>query len=194
MQETKILQIGETSLRRPSLNVLDILSDSSQRNIQILVEAHKERKGVGIAAPQIGIQQRIFLTELPLGPTRPLNQTDEMRIYINPIITKYSEHLSELYESCLSVGDGNFCLPIVRPQIITLEAFNEHGKKFEITTDGFLDRVIQHEYDHLEGLLFIDKEVDIKRAISIGHYRKLSSENPEYVQARTINFKEFRYY
>jgi peptide deformylase len=192
MNQTKILQIGEISLRKPCLKVLDILSEDCQRNIQILIETHKERKGVGIAAPQIGIQQRIFLTELPLGPNRPLNQTDEMRIYINPTIVKYSVQLSELYESCLSVGDGNFCLPIVRPKIITLEAYDENGKKFELTSDGFLARVIQHEYDHLDGILFIDKDVDIKRAISIDHYRKLSSEKTEYVQARTINVKEVR--
>lgn len=187
-----IIQIGEELLREKCNPVL--LSSINEPGVQALVEdlidTHRQRQGIGIAAPQIGINLRFFVTELPISPNRPESQSDELRIYFNPEITFRSDELVTMYEGCLSIADGNFCLPITRPKEITIEAYNKAGQKFKLHCDGLLARVIQHEYDHLEGILFIDKNVDIRKAVSISHSRTLSTTDKSIVKSRTITVKE----
>ncbi len=194
MPARKILQIGEESLRMPCNPVDDIMNVEVQNAIRDLIDTHHESNQIGLAAPQIGIQLRLFLTELSTGPNRTLEQSDPMRIYINPVITSFSSEMVELFEGCLSVAGGNFCLPVFRPRQITIEAFNEKGNKFTLTTNGLLARCIQHEYDHLEGVLIIDKALNLKMAISSDQYRIISKSRPDYIEARNINVKDVIYY
>lgn len=193
MAVKSILEIGEESLREKS-NLVDI-SNINTKDFQLLIEdlidTHKHRQGIGIAAPQIGINLRFFLTELPIGPNRPENQSDDLRIYINPVVTYKSTEKITLYEGCLSIADGNFCLPIIRPRELIVEAYDRTGSKFRIHCDGILARVIQHEYDHLDGILFIDKDVDVHRAISNKHSRDFSTKNESIKNLRMITIKNF---
>ncbi len=117
-----------------------------------MVSTCKTANGVGLAAPQIGQNLQlaiIYLEEMGL-PVFPI---------INPKIIKVSKETDEMEEGCLSLP--NVFGKVVRPKKITMEAYNLEGKKFEITDDTFLARVLQHEIDHLNQTLIADKFTEI---------------------------------
>lgn len=131
------------------------------------------RDGIGIAAPQIGEPLRIFLaSEEALRYDEVETMDEEARkvrvwehyVFINPVITNYSRKKSNEMEGCLSVP-GKFGT-VVRSEKVTIESYNEHGKKFTRGASKLFARLMQHEVDHLEGHLFTEKAtnlVDIKK-------------------------------
>ena len=102
--------------------------------------------GVGLAAPQVGISQRFFVC---------MADDDVKRVFINPQIIETSSELSDYEEGCLSIP--KLYEKITRPVEVTVQALNEKGKPFTLKADGLLARIIQHEYDHLDGILYIDR-------------------------------------
>lgn len=108
-----------------------------------------EKKGIGIAAPQIGISARFFVIDISEGRNSP-------QVFVNPEITYQSDTLVEDHEGCLSFPGLH--LRINRPDTVSIKALNENGEEVVIDkATGLLARVLQHEYEHLEGLLFIEK-------------------------------------
>ena len=110
-----------------------------------------DSKGVGIAAPQIGINKRLFLVVL---------DNERVELFINPVIVNKSEEVEEDTEGCLSVPD--YFGKVIRHKSITIKYFNGKEHKTETYID-FNARVIQHEYDHLDGILYIDKASEVKQ-------------------------------
>jgi peptide deformylase len=106
--------------------------------------------GVGLAAPQVGINQRFFIVELD----------NKYYIFINPKILQYSKELIDMEEGCLSVPDQAGV--VTRPEEIIIEAEGTNEKKFKLKAKGILARVIEHENDHLDGILFIDKAKSLR--------------------------------
>jgi len=119
-------------------------------------------KGVGLAAPQVGLSLRVFVTEV---------DGDKKRVFVNPEIVATSLELVEYEEGCLSFP-GLFFM-VKRPASLRIQAFNEKGKPFTVEAEEFLARVILHENDHLDGKLFIDRITPLKRERALLHYRKL---------------------
>ncbi|MCX7026060.1 MAG: peptide deformylase [Spirochaetes bacterium] len=119
-------------------------------------------KGIGLAAPQVGRSKRIFITEL---------DDDKKRIFVNPEIVATSPDLVEYEEGCLSFPGLYFM--VKRPASLRIQAFTEKGKSFTLEAEGLLARVILHEYDHLDGKLFIDRITPLKRERALLHFRKL---------------------
>jgi peptide deformylase len=105
----------------------------------------KKERGVGLAATQIGIETRVFVAQTKKG----------VEAFFNPVITKRSKHMVESHEGCLSVP-GIFGL-VERHRQIRATALNEKGQPVEIATSGLLSIIFQHEIDHLDGVLFIDR-------------------------------------
>ncbi|MEN9557651.1 MAG: hypothetical protein RL141_20 [Candidatus Parcubacteria bacterium] len=103
--------------------------------------------GVGLAAPQIGIQERIIAVQP--------SPRDPIAVYANPEIVKVSAAMQESEEGCLSVP-GIYGM-VDRHKRITVRAYNRHGRRIELDLSGFPAIVFQHEIDHLDGVLFIDK-------------------------------------
>lgn len=118
-----------------------------------MIETMRSANGVGLAAPQVDILQRIIVVE-------DLENSKSAFVLINPIIIK-KKGKSSFCEGCLSVPD--ITSDIIRPEFILVEALNIEGDKIKIDTGGFLARVIQHEVDHLDGTLFIDRIGFLKR-------------------------------
>ncbi len=106
--------------------------------------------GVGLAAPQVGLNQRFFIIELE----------NKYYVFINPTILKYSTEVIDMEEGCLSVPDQSGV--VSRPSELTLEAAGTNDKKFKLKATGALARIIQHENDHLDGILFIDRAKSLK--------------------------------
>lgn len=120
--------------------------------IEAMFETMHEGKGVGLAAPQIGELKRLFVCHAT---------DDKPRVFINPEIIATSEEQNIYEEGCLSIPD--VWADVLRPAWITVQARDENGKLFTLEATGFLARVIQHEIDHLNGVLFIDRINEKKR-------------------------------
>ncbi|MFI3256893.1 MAG: peptide deformylase [Spirochaetales bacterium] len=148
----KVLTLGEDILRQKAVDVEEI-NDEIRELIGNMFTTLYAENGIGLAAPQIGKSLRLFIIELD----------DEIkRVFINPQITATSQETSLYEEGCLSVpGVYN---QVERPVAVTVQASDENAKKFTLEADGLLARAIQHEYDHLEGILYIDRtDADFKQ-------------------------------
>ena len=113
--------------------------------------------GVGLAAPQIGISERILVTDI----VRDENEKPQPRIFVNPVILKSSGYNSAYEEGCLSLPD--FHVEIERPEWVQIQYLDEDNQLKEMRADGFLATVLQHEIDHLDGILLIDYVSPLKR-------------------------------
>jgi peptide deformylase len=142
---------GDKTLRQKAKSVKDI-NDKTRETIAEMQRLMMEDKGVGLAAPQIGLLQRIFITHA---------EGDQFRVFINPAIIWTSQEQVKYEEGCLSLP--GLWAEVIRPQSIKVQAWNEKGRAFTLEVSGMLARVIQHEYDHLEGVLFIDRLTEEKR-------------------------------
>ena len=141
----KIVQEGDPVLRKKAEAVKDPKSPEIKELIEDMVITMKETKGLGLAAPQVGHSLRLFT----------VNVENKVYIFINPEIKDFSGDSIPFEEGCLSVEKT--WGPVARPKKLTIKALDENGKPIKIRAKGLLARVIQHEMDHLNGTLFIDK-------------------------------------
>ena len=164
MSVRKILTVGAPSLRERSEEVTktQIRSPMMRRLVRDMTETLADAKGIGLAAPQIGEQLRVVLFDVPedngyVEGGQRLART----ICINPVVTVLDGPLAGFWEGCLSVpGKRGY---VERPQHIRLEFMDLAAKLRSMEFDGFLATVCQHEIDHLDGMLYIDrvKEPDL---------------------------------
>lgn len=149
METLEFLPTSAKSLRERSreLEVSEVTTPEFQAYLDALIQKMIEARGVGIASPQIG--RNIRAVVIQPAPT------DDPQVLINPVITKKSEALLESEEGCFSVP-GTYGL-VKRHKKVTVEALNRHGRRIEFEAKNFPAFVVQHEVDHLDGILFIDK-------------------------------------
>jgi peptide deformylase len=166
-------QIGNPIIRRKSKIVKNIKSKPIQKIVKDLIDSMRHHGLVGMAAPQIGHNLRIFVTEIRQTPTRKPKDLDSVRVFINPKIKKFSGKKIAGYEGCDSVGQPAALFgEVLRSESLEVNAVNEKGKSFALKTKGLLARIIQHEYDHLEGLVFLDHISNPKTLMSRSEYFK----------------------
>ena len=156
-----IYTLGEDVLRTKAEKITDF-----DQSLSILVDAMfdtmDEADGVGLAAPQIGVSKRIFLID---------TRKDKERIaFVNPVIIETSQNTVSYEEGCLSIP--TMYTQIVRPAEVTVQAQDVKGKSFVLKATGLLARAIQHEYDHLEGVLFIDRMEQQERDALVAAYQR----------------------
>jgi peptide deformylase len=173
---TEILQNGAPVLRKKAAEVPldDITSVKFKKILRDMADAlFSQDDGVAIAAPQIGQSLRIFLVakaalDMPenveerkqLGSRREVKQKAGYLTYINPVIIKLSREKALLDEGCLSVRP--LYGKVKRAKKASIRAYDENGKLCTRGASGLLAQIFQHECDHLEGVLFIDKATDLK--------------------------------
>ena len=119
---------------------------------QKMLDIIKQESGIGLAGPQIALMERVFVVN---------TGEDVPRIFINPSIIETSEEAAKYEEGCLSVP--KIWANVIRPKKVKVQAWNEKGRPFTLEAEGMLARVILHEYDHLEGVLFLDRLPESKR-------------------------------
>jgi len=141
----RVTKLGEDILRQVAQPVQEV-NDEIRQLAQDMFETMIEYDGVGLACPQVGKSLRMFVV---------IADDDVRRVFINPQIIKTSSEVSDYDEGCLSIPQ--VYETITRPVKVTVQAMNENGKVFTLDADGLLARIIQHEYDHLEGILYIDR-------------------------------------
>lgn len=141
----EVTKLGEEVLRKKAEPVAEI-NNEIRALVEDMFETMIDKDGVGLAAPQIGKSLRLFVV---------IADDDVRRVFINPQIIKTSTEVGEYDEGCLSIPQ--VYETIVRPLQVTVQAYNEKGRPFTLEADGLLARIIQHEYDHLDGILYIDR-------------------------------------
>jgi peptide deformylase len=152
MAVLKILYLPDERLRKVSTPVVDF-NDELQTLIDDMFETMYHAKGVGLAAPQVGINLRLSVVDC--GGERP-----QPMVFINPeIIQEFGKE--KFKEGCLSVPGA--IETVIRAKEITVKALDRHGKPFEMQMTGLLAECLQHEIDHLNGKLFIDLLSPIKK-------------------------------
>lgn len=158
-----IVQKGSLVLRKVAIEVP--VSEISSKKIQKLIKEMgevlaREKDGVALAAPQVSKSIRLFIVSgKMLKEERVTKENSEKNlIFINPIIVKRSNKKKIIDEGCLSVR-GVYG-KVARAEKVTLRAYNENGKKIEQGGSGLMAQIFQHEIDHLDGILFIDKASD----------------------------------
>lgn len=143
-----IVQVGDEVLRKKSFPVAEI-NDKIKELLDDMKETLSKADGVGLAAPQVGVLKRIFIISLD----------GEYYECINPEIIKQSGTQTG-DEGCLSVR-GKYGT-VTRPMKVVVKATDRNGKEFTVKAEGFLARAFCHEYDHLDGVLYIDKAESVK--------------------------------
>lgn len=173
MSIKKTTQIGEKPIRNKSIIVKNVFSKEVQQIIKDLVDSMRHANLVGMSAPQIGKNYRIFVSEIrKTNYRKSVDKNDSLKVFVNPKIIFKSKKQVEGYEGCGSVASAQLFGKVKRPESIICTALNEEGESFEIKASGLLARVIQHEIDHLNGIVFIDK-VDTKTLLDKQSYINL---------------------
>jgi peptide deformylase len=152
--------------------------------IENMWETMYNANGVGLAAPQVGISSRIFIVDTsPFADSENMNN-DEFklvnsfkRIFINPMIIKESGNEWDFNEGCLSIPEIR--ADIKRHDSVTIKYFDQEFREHHETFYGIIARVIQHEYDHVEGILFTDKLTPLKRKLIKGKLLNISKGKVE---------------
>jgi peptide deformylase len=159
----KIARMGHPVLRAKAraLSASEIRASEVQRLIDDMFETMREYQGVGLAAPQVHESLRIFVAGFAAADEddeedgEDDNRTVPLMALINPEITPVGREVVEDWEGCLSIPDIRGRVP--RARQIAVKAYDRHGKRLEMKVSGFTARVIQHETDHLDGILFFDR-------------------------------------
>ena len=149
MSVYEIVEIGSDVLREKAMEVKEV-NQNIVKLIENMFETMYEANGVGLAAPQIGISKRVITIDVGDGPIA----------MVNPVIVEREGEAAD-YEGCLSIPGVTG--QVVRAEKVKVQGLNRNGELQEITADGLLARCFQHEIDHLEGVLFVDKAKKTKR-------------------------------
>jgi len=178
MAVRKVIRAGDSRLKAKNKQISSIKSAKTQKLIKDLISAMHKVELIGIAAPQIGENWMVFITEPRKTKARKGAKeiTDKIRVYINPKFVFKSKEESIIWEGCGSIGE--LFGPVSRPKEVQIEATDEKGKKFTLRADGLLARVIQHEMDHLAGVEFIQKVTDYNKIMVQENYKKYVRNSP----------------
>ena len=162
MSILKVARMGHPVLRAKAraLHPSEIRTPAVQQLLDDMFATMKEYQGIGLAAPQVHHGLRLFVAGFAADPgAADEGERDDhdvpLMALINPEITVVGRETVEDWEGCLSIPDVRGRVP--RARRITVRAYNREGKKIEIAASGFTARVIQHETDHLDGILFFDR-------------------------------------
>ena len=157
---------GDATLRRQA-QPIDAIDDEVRNLCQLMVEVMIRENGVGLAAPQIGVSKRVFV----------IDADDELYIFINPELVELSEETEEMREGCLSVPGVDAM--VARSTRAVVEGLNLDGERIRLEGEGITGRAIQHEMDHLNGNLYIDRVSTARRQSLIKEYQRKQCEEDE---------------
>jgi len=143
---------------------------------QRMVELMRGAEGIGLAGPQVGLEWRIFVCDVPPGEEpdpegEPASSSEGVAVYLNPTIVEQGGALEPYDEGCLSLpgitGEVN------RPSVVTMEAMTPGGETVRLSASGLLARCWQHEIDHLDGVLILDRMTQVSRARNKSRVRQM---------------------
>jgi peptide deformylase len=155
---SRIRQYGDSVLRMKAREV-ETFDDDLERLVERMTQLMHEANGVGLAATQVGVLRRLFV----------FTDDGEDRVLVNPVITKTSKETEVDEEGCLSLRD--VLVPVERAQKVTIEGVDAKGEAVKLELELPASRVVQHELDHLDGILIIDRTDDDSRRAALARLR-----------------------
>jgi peptide deformylase len=171
MSILKVARMGHPVLRTKAraLDRGEVKSPAVQQLIDDMIDTMFEYHGVGLAAPQVHESMRIFVASL--SDTGEDDDTDaEPLVVINPEITIVNAEAVDEWEGCLSIPDIRGRVP--RPRAVKLRALNRKGDRVEVNATEYSARVLQHEFDHLDGVLFFDRMRSLESLTFLDEYSR----------------------
>ena len=162
----EIYKLGSKTLRTTAKRISKVDIDTRKLAKEMLQSMYSA-KGIGLAAPQVGISKELLVIDINFE-----DSAAEPLILINPEITAYGSTLNSYEEGCLSIP--GVYLNVIRPSTIKLKFRDEMGRPRKMNADGLLARCIQHEVDHLKGVLFVDRvtsKEDLKKELTKEGYK-----------------------
>lgn len=163
-----ILKYGQTTLHCPAKPV-EQFDEDLQRLVDDMIVTMYAAPGVGLAAPQIGVPLRVFVVDVSVG-----RNPDDLMVFINPeFVEREGMQIEE--EGCLSLPGFN--ATVARPSRVVLSGLDRHGHERVVEGSGLLARAFQHEMDHLDGRLFVDRLRGVRRDLIVRKIHKLARTN-----------------
>jgi peptide deformylase len=168
----KVARLGHPVLRQPAKPVPPELIRSAeiQRFIDDMIETMREYDGAGLAANQVHALRQIAVIEVQKNPRYPDAPEVPLTVVINPVVTALAEETEDGWEGCLSVPDMRGVVP--RYTSVRLEYLDRDGQRVEVVAKDFFARVIQHETDHLDGIVYVDRMRDLSTLSFIAEWNK----------------------
>jgi peptide deformylase len=168
MARLKIEMLGADVLRRRAAEVAEI-DEELRVLIDDMFETMYDAEGVGLAAPQVGVSRRVMVVDVREEGTEPL-------ALVNPVVVEASRETERAEEGCLSIPGVSAA--VERPARVVVEALDADGHPVRVEGEGLLARALQHEIDHLDGILFIDRISPLKRRMVLQKYKRVARSEP----------------
>lgn len=162
MARLPIVMLGADILRQKAAAV-PAPGPELERLVADMFETMYDARGIGLAAPQIGRSERLIVVDVKEEGSTPM-------ALLNPVVVEFGDDKDRVEEGCLSIP--NVAASVERPTSCVVEATDTRGNPVRIEAEGMLSRCLQHEIDHLDGVLFIDRISPIKRKMLLAKYRK----------------------
>ena len=161
MSILKVARLGHPVLRKVADPVLEkeLHSDATRQFVDDMVETMKEYDGVGLAADQVHVSKQIAVLEVADNSRYPGKLGVPLTVLVNPIITPLTEEFEDDWEGCLSIPDMRGKVP--RYKSVRVQALDRNGAPLDFVATGFHARVVQHEWDHLNGKVYLDRMPDL---------------------------------
>jgi len=169
MAVREIVLMGVPVLREVAEEV-EAFDDELRALVRDMFESMYHAEGIGLAAPQIGISSRVLVIDL----AREDEEDDEQIALVNPRLTWQSDDLKKQSEGCLSIPGLEEI--VERPAEVRVEGKDPHGDPVEFFADDLLARALQHEIDHLDGVLFLDRVSPLKRRMLLKKWKKIEAD------------------
>ena len=168
----KVARLGHPVLRQVAepIDVEDIHSPETQRLVEDLIETMREYNGAGLAATQVHVPKQVCVIEVKDNPRYPDAEAIPLTVLINPVVTPLTAEMEEGWEGCLSVPDMRGVVP--RYTAVRLEAYDREGNRIDVVAKEFFARVLQHEIDHLRGLVYLDRMKDLSTLTHLAEWNK----------------------
>ena len=158
----QVRQYPDTALRLRA-NDVELPDDALASLVERMTNLMQEARGVGLAAPQVGVLRRVLVYQI--------SEEQPVAVLVNPRVTASSDERVTEDEGCLSLGAASVIVPVERAQSVTVEATSPAGEPLVIKAEGLEARVIQHEVDHLDGVLIIDRTTPEARREALARLR-----------------------
>lgn len=170
----KVARLGHPVLRKITADLTrdELTSPTMQQFIDDMVETMKEYDGVGLAADQVHVSKQVAVLEVADNPRYPSKPNVPLTVLVNPKITPLSEEFEEDWEGCLSIPDLRGKVP--RCKKIRVQAWDRHGAELDFVAEDFHARVIQHEFDHLHGQVYLDRMRDMRSLAFLQEFARYS--------------------
>lgn len=164
----EIVLMGDPVLRTKAQEVEDF-DEGLRTLVRDMFETMYHAEGIGLAAPQVGISKRVLVVDL-----RREEEPEAHLALVNPVVTWASRELDKAPEGCLSIPGLEDT--VVRPWAVKVEGYDPKGRPVQVAAEDLFARALQHEIDHLDGILFLDRLSPLKRRMQMKKWKKLREE------------------